>query len=89
MKFGKNKKAKVECLGRFNNKLTDDWSYVVRKLNERVQLLGSSNVFTLPELITKFKHKEIYQKATFDKNGYPHWDNGLENEEEDFFEMPI
>jgi hypothetical protein len=43
----------------------------------------------LPELITKFKHKEIYQKATFDKNGYPHWDNGLENEEEDFFEMPI
>ena len=89
MMSGKIYMTNVQCLGRFNNKLTDDWSYVVRKLNERVQLLGSSNVFTLPELITKFKHKEIYQKATFDKNGYPHWDNGLENEEEDFFEMPI
>jgi len=73
MMSGKIYMTNIQCLGRFNNKLTDDWSYVVRKLNERIQLLGSSNVFTLPELITKFKHKEIYQKAMFDKNGYPQW----------------
>lgn len=70
----------VQCLGRFNNKLPEDWSKVVSSLDERMKILGNSNVFTLPEMITKFKTKELYQKAVFTDKGYLNWDIGTNSD---------
>jgi hypothetical protein len=64
----------IQCLGRFNGRLSPEWDKVVRKLDDRLTLLVNSNVFTLPELITKFKNKEIYQKAMVGKRGQINWD---------------
>jgi hypothetical protein len=64
----------IQCLGRFNATLNDEWNKVIKQLNLRMDILGSSNVFTLPEMITKFKNEEIYRKAVFSLKGEIKWD---------------
>jgi hypothetical protein len=70
----------LQCLGRFNSRLPLEWDKVVRKLDDRLTLLVNSNVFTLPELITKFKNKEIYQKAIISTRGQINWDSQTEDD---------
>jgi hypothetical protein len=87
---GKLSLINAQSLGRFNNKLSSEWDKVVRHLDERMTILGSSNVFTLPEMVTKFKNKELYQKAVIEPKGNVSWDNETENTlYDDLFEMPI
>ena len=87
---GKLSLTNVQSLGRFNSKLSSEWEKVVRHLDERMTILGSSNVFTLPEMVTKFKNKELYQKAVIEPKGNVSWDNETENTlYDDLFEMPI
>lgn len=79
----------IQCLGRFNKDLSEQWNYVVEKLDDRMKILGSSNVFTLPEMIVKFKNgKDTYSKAIFNKKGFVVWD-GEYSENEEFFDLPI
>lgn len=68
----------VQCLGRFNQKLDLGWNNVVKILDDRIKMLGKSNIFTLPEMITEFKTKKWYKKLINTKQGYPMWDNETE-----------
>jgi len=76
---GKLRAVNVQCLGRFNNRLSMEWDSVVRNLDERMSILVNSNIFTLPEMVTKFKNKEKYQKAVFGLKGNVVWDSETEN----------
>jgi hypothetical protein len=79
----------IQSLGRFNHELPDQWNYVLQKLDDRMKILGSSNVFTLPEMIVKFKNgKNTYSKAVFNKKGFVVWDCEY-SENEEIMDLPI
>lgn len=75
----------IQCLGRFNKRLSDEWNYAVRNLDSRISVLGTSNVFTLPEMVTKFKLKETYHKAVSTEKGNIIWDTDKNNNTIDIF----
>ena len=77
-KTGKLKVTNIQCLGRFNHKLSSEWDNVVRNLDERMSILVNSNIFTLPEMVIKFKKEEKYQKAVLSPKGNIIWDSETE-----------
>jgi hypothetical protein len=66
---------RVQTLGRFNKKLTDDWNEPISKLDNIINKLLNKNIFELPELIVKMGHKVIKTKSHFIERNYYGFDN--------------
>ena len=61
----KIKFKRVQTLGRFNKKLTDEWDEPIKKLDDKIFKLINKNTFSLPELIVKLGNKVIKTKSHF------------------------
>lgn len=82
----KIKFKRVQTLGRFNKRLTDDWVEPIKKLDDKISKLLNKNMFSLPELIIKLGNKVIKTKSHFvDKNyfdnshEYLDWEDNISN----------
>jgi hypothetical protein len=53
---------RVQSLGRFNYNLGDSWSIILEQLDRRIDGLVKKELFTLPEIESKFGYKTIKSK---------------------------
>lgn len=67
----KIKFKRVQTLGKFNKKLTDDWDESFSKLDKIIDELLNKDMFEFPELIVKLGNKVIKTKSHFiERNHY-------------------
>ena len=67
----KIKFKRVQTLGKFNKKLTDDWDESFSKLDKIIDKLLNKDMFEFPELIVKLGNKVIKTKSHFiERNHY-------------------
>lgn len=62
------KLARVQSLGRFNNKLDETWDYTLECLDKRLDDLVDKNKFELPSVILEVGAKKFYTKLVVDND---------------------
>ena len=56
---------RVQTLGRFNQRLTEDWNDSINVLDLKMDSLVSSKVFEIPSLKVKVGNKEVFSESEF------------------------
>jgi hypothetical protein len=68
---------RVQTLGRFNKKLTEDWDKVLSKLDEKVNNFLQKNEFILPKITITLKNGVKHENVlNFSENNDPYWETG-------------